>query len=169
MRGRAADPLTLEDSSRGVAGVRVRVPRGAADGTRMRLGGQGMPASDGGPPGDLYLVVHVRPHPFFTRDEGDLFVDVPVTLPELVLGASLEVPTPDGPVVMKVPARSANGRKLRLRGKGGYGRGGRERGDLYVRLALELPDTADPALEELAREMESLYEGADVRARLKRS
>ena len=105
---------------------------------------------------------------FFTRDEADLFVDVPVTVPELILGTTVDVPTPDGSVSMKLPPRSPNGRKLRLRGQGGALRGSEERGDLYVRLVAELPDTPDEKLEELARELEPLYGEQDIRARLKR-
>ncbi len=149
--------------------LRVRIPAGAEDGTRVRLGGQGRAGPGKSPAGDLYLVVRVRPHPFFTRDEADLFVDVPVTVPELILGTTVDVPTPDGFVSMKLPPRSPNGRKLRLRGKGGALRGSEERGDLYVRLVAELPDTPDEKLEELARELEPLYGEQDVRARLRRS
>jgi curved DNA-binding protein len=148
--------------------LRVKIPAGAEDGTRVRLGGQGMPGPAGASSGDLYLRLRVRSHPYFTRDEADLFVDLPVALPELVLGASVEVPTPDGSVSMKIPPHSPNGRKLRLRGKGGLVRGSKERGDLYARLVLELPDTEDPRMEELAREMEPLYEGSDLRKRFKR-
>ena len=86
-----------------------------------------------------------------------------------VLGASIEVPTPDGPVTMKVPPQSASGRVLRLRGKGVPKLGGSERGDLYVRLVAELPDPADPRLEAIANELAPLYEGRDVRAKLKAS
>ena len=150
----------------GRSGLRVHVPPGAEDGTRIRLAGQGIQGQDGGPPGDLYVTLRVRPHPFFTRKGADLYVDLPVTLPELVVGASIEVPTPDGPVSMKVPSRSPNRRRLRLRGKGAVRREG-ERGDLYVTLVAELPDSDDPRLEELAREMEPLYEGKDVREALK--
>ena len=150
----------------GRAGLRVHVPPGAEDGTRIRLAGQGIQGQAGGPPGDLYVTLRVRPHPFFTRKGADLYVDLPVTLPELVVGASIEVPTPDGPVSMKLPPRSPNRRRLRLRGKGAVRREG-ERGDLYVTLVAELPDSDDPRLEELAREMEPLYEGKDVREGLK--
>lgn len=146
--------------------LRVRIPPGAADGTRVRLSGQGAPGTPGAPAGDLYLTLRVRPHPYFTRDGADLHVEVPATLPELVLGASLEVPTPDGPVTMKVPPRSRNRQKLRLRGKGAARRGG-GRGDLYVTLVAELPDTDDGRLDEIARELEPLYGGRDVRAKLK--
>ncbi len=160
---RAAEiPLRLE----GRTGLRVRVPPGAEDGTRIRLAGQGIEGEEGGPPGDLFVTLRVRPHPFFTRKGADLYIDLPLTLPELVVGASIEVPTPDGPVAMKVPPRSPNRRRLRLRGKGAVRQEG-ERGDLYVTLVAELPDSDDPRFEELAREMEPLYEGKDVREGLK--
>ena len=147
--------------------LRVRIPAGAEDGTRVRLAGQGRRGPGNSPPGDLYLVVRVRPHPFFTRDEADLFVDVPVTVPELILGTTVDVPTPDGSVSMKLPPRSPNGRKLRLRGQGGALRGSEDRGDLYVRLVAVLPDTPDEKLGDLARELEPLYGEQDIRARLK--
>ena len=155
-------PLQIE----GRRPLRVRIPPGADDGTRIRLAGQGVAGSDDAPAGDLYVTLRVAPHAFFKRVGDDLHVDVPVTLPELVLGASIEVPTPDGAVSMKVPTRSPNGRKLRLRGKGAARRDG-TMGDLYVTLVAELPASDDPRLEELARELESLYGEDDIRARLK--
>jgi DnaJ-class molecular chaperone len=149
--------------------LRVKIPAGADDGTRIRLAGQGEPGVQGGPPGDLYLAIRVRPHAFFERKGNDLSLDLPVTLPELVLGASIEVPTPDGSVTMKVPPQSASGRVLRVRGKGVPKLGGSERGDLYVRLVVELPDPADPRLEAIANEIAPLYEGRDLRAKLRSS
>jgi DnaJ-class molecular chaperone len=91
-----------------------------------------------------------------------------VTVPELVQGASVEVPTPDGSVTMKIPPHSQSERVLRLRGKGVPKLGSTERGDLYVKLVAELPDPADPRLEAIAKELEPLYQGRDVRARLRR-
>ncbi|NRA01541.1 MAG: DnaJ domain-containing protein [Myxococcales bacterium] len=156
----------------GKGALRIRIPPGTESGTKIRLAGQGEPGVDGAPPGDLYLTLRVRPHPFLTREGPDLFVDLPVTLPELVLGASVEVPTPDGPVQLKIPPRSPNGRKLRLRGKGAAQPGG-ERGDLYLKLALALPseldDEARAKLEELAREIEPLYAEQNLRAHLENS
>jgi curved DNA-binding protein len=149
--------------------LRVRVPAGADEGTRIRLAGQGPPGPGAGPPGDLYLTLHVRPHRFFTREGADLHLDLPVTLTELIQGASVEVPTPDGPVKMTIPEKSRNGARLRLRGKGVKRRGSNERGDLMVRLMVELPTTEEPRLMEMAREMEALYEGHDPRAHLKDS
>jgi DnaJ-class molecular chaperone len=149
--------------------LRVKIPAGADDGTRIRLAGQGDAGVQGGPPGDLYLAIRVRPHAFFERKGSDLSLALPVTLPELVLGASIEVPTPDGSVTMKVPPQSASGRVLRVRGKGAPKLGGSERGDLYVRLVVELPDPADPRLEAIANEIAPLYEGRDLRAKLRGS
>jgi curved DNA-binding protein len=146
--------------------LRVKIPAGSDEGPRVRLAGQGAPGFDGGPPGDLYLKLKLRPHRFYERSGADLLVDVPVTLQELVRGGAIEVPTPDGPVTMKVPPRSQPGRKLRLRGKGAPQRSG-GRGELYVTLVLALPDSDDPRLEELASELESLYGEVDVRAGLK--
>ncbi|MBW2245283.1 MAG: J domain-containing protein [Deltaproteobacteria bacterium] len=158
-------PLHFE----GRAPLRVKIPPGAEDGTKIRLAGQGAPGHEGGPPGDLFVTLRVRPHPFFTRQGADLFVDVPVTLSELVRGASIEVPTPNGQANMKVPAGSPNGRKLRLRNAGAPRRGGKGNGDLYVKLILEVPRTDDPKLAEIADELDELYPEADVRRRLKRS
>jgi curved DNA-binding protein len=146
--------------------IRLRVPPAADEGTRIRLAGKGEQGRDGGPPGDLYLTLHVRPHRFFQREGADLRLDLPVTLPELIEGASVEVPTPEGSVKMTIPPGSANGARLRLRAKGVPRHGG-ERGDLLVRLVVELPSTDDPRLKEIARELESLYGGRDVRQHLK--
>jgi curved DNA-binding protein len=143
--------------------LRIRIPPGTDEGSRIRLAGQGGP---GDPPGDLYLRLRVRPHPFFRREGADLSLDLPVTLPELIRGASVEVPTPDGPVSMTIPPRSQNGRKLRLRGKGATRAGG-GRGDLLVRLAVRLPEADGERLEEVAREIEPLYGDANVRAELR--
>ncbi|MCP5060150.1 MAG: J domain-containing protein [bacterium] len=146
--------------------LKVSIPPGARDGTRIRLAGQGAPAPGGGKPGDLFVRLRVRPHPFFEREGDDLGVDVPVTIPELVLGAEIDVPTPDGSVRMTVPSGSQAGRKLRLREKGAKRRDG-GRGDLYVRLEAVLPEHAEAEkLEAAVRELEGLY-ADDVRAHLR--
>ncbi|HTO68283.1 MAG TPA: J domain-containing protein [Myxococcota bacterium] len=147
--------------------LRIKVPPGSDTGTKIRLAGQGDAGAEGGPAGDLFLTLKVRPHAFYRREGSDLHLDLPVTIPELVHGASVEVPTPDGPVTMKIPAHSASGRVLRLRGKGAAKLGAAERGDMYVRLVAELPDPSDPRLDAIAKELEPLYQGRDVRARLR--
>ncbi len=159
-----AREVSVEIEGRGR--LRVRVPGGATDGTRVRLAGQGEAGSQDGAPGDLLLTLRVRPHPFFRRDGDDLLLDVPVTVPELVLGASAEVPTPDGVANVRVPPRSKPGARLRLRGKGAATRAG-ARGDLLLRLEVALPEGGDERLDEIAKSMEPLYEGCDLRAKLR--
>lgn len=149
--------------------LRIKIPPGSETGTKIRLAGQGDSGDSGAPAGDLYLTLKVRPHPYFRREGVDLHLDLPVTLPELVRGASVEVPTADGTVTMKIPPQSQSGRVLRLRGKGAAKLGSAERGDLYVKLLAELPDPADPRLEAIAKELDPLYQGRDVRARLRRT
>ena len=157
--------VTLHFEGRGP--LSVTLPPGATDGTRIRLAGQGGPGPTGGPAGDLYITLKIQPHAFFERRGDDIHVALPVTVPELVRGASIEVPTPDGPASMKVPAHSNNGRKLRLRGKGATRRSGGGRGDLYVTLKAVLPpDDGRGDLERIADELEPLYGDQNVRAGL---
>ena len=150
----------------GRSGLRVRVPPGAHDGTRIRLAGQGEPGVEGGPAGDLYITLRVRPHPFFSREGDDLALELPVSIPELVLGTEVEVPTLDGTASVRIPPHSKAGQRLRLRGKGAVRRAG-PRGDLYLRLSPELPDARGGELDDLAKRMEPLYAGRDLRARFK--
>ncbi len=157
--------VTLQFEGKGA--LNVTIPPGADDGTKIRLAGQGMPSPNGGPPGDLFVTLRVRPHPYFSRKGPDVYVDLPVTVPELLRGGSIQVPTPDGAASVKIPPKSANGRKLRLRGKGATKRGSKDRGDLYVTLSAVLPKDADEgALEKIAAEMEPLYGSTDVREHL---
>ncbi len=151
----------------GQGALRIKIPAGADDGTKIRLAGKGDPGSNGGPPGDLYLTIRVRPHPLYERDGKDLRIEVPVTVAEAIRGANVEVPTPHGNVSLKVPARSRNGQRMRLRGKGVKQRGGAAPGDLYVVLRVELPDSDSPRLEELAAELDSFYSEKDVRRSLR--
>jgi molecular chaperone DnaJ len=115
----------------------VKVPAGVKDGARIKLAGRGEPGPAGGPSGDLYVRVHVRPHAFFGRRGNDLTVDVPVTYAEAALGANIEVPTLDGAVTMKVPAGTPSGKTFRLKGKGAPRKNGA--GDLLVTVSVEVP------------------------------
>ncbi len=137
---------------RGDESVTVRVPPGANEGSRLRIPGQGGPGFGGGPHGDLVLVVHVTPHPFFTREGDDLHVEVPVTLGEAYRGAKIRVPTPDGEVTLKVPPFTQSGSVSRLRGKG-VTRKGKEPGDLYVKYIVHVPTEDDP---EVAKAVDAL-------------
>ena len=124
--------------------VRVRIPPGADNGSIVRIAGKGAPGTRGGPPGDLVIETEVRPHPRLRRDGLDLYLTLPVTLDEAYNGGSVEVPTFDGPVLLKVPARSQTGAKLRLRGKGIARKD--TRGDLLAVLDVRMPDRVDEAL-----------------------
>ncbi len=135
--------------------VNVRIPPGAEDGSRLTVKGRGAPGRGGGSAGDLIIETQVRPHPFFRRTGLDLHLSLPVTLSELYDGASVEVPTVDGPVQLKIPARSQPGARLRLRGKGVARK--QARGDLYVELELKMPDRDSPALAEAMRAASELY------------
>jgi DnaJ-class molecular chaperone len=135
--------------------VRVRIPPGADNGSVIRLAGRGAPGARGGPPGDLVIETEVRPHPLMRRDGLDLTLTLPVTLDEAYNGASVDVPTFEGAVVLKVPPRSQNHARLRLRGKGIERKG--ERGDLYVELDVRMPDRADEALAAALRASTALY------------
>jgi curved DNA-binding protein len=148
----------------GTRNVKVRIPKGTADGDRLRVPGAGRPNLPGVQPSDLVLTVRVKKHPFFTRDGLDLTVDLPITLKEAYFGAKIEVPTPSGMVTLKVPAHAQSGQLLRLREKG-VARG-QETGDLYVRFLVKVPTTDSPALGE-AVERVSEFDTADVRAELK--
>jgi curved DNA-binding protein len=152
--------------------LRVTLPRGAKEGTRIRLKGQGQSVDSGAESGDLFVRLKVRPHPFFRREGDDLHLDVPVTISELILGAEVQIPTADGMTKVKIPPRSANGRTLRLPGKGvakiaSKGSGTRDRGHLYLHLQAVLPAGADPEIEEIARKLENFYAEKNPRAEIR--
>jgi DnaJ-class molecular chaperone len=130
--------------------IEVMVPPGAEHGRTLRLKGQGDRASPGGAAGDALVEIGVRPHPWFTRKGHDVHVELPISAPEAVLGASVPVPTIDGQVRITVPAGSNSGRMLRLKGRGIVQPDGR-RGDQYVRLLVVLPEGPDSELEAWAR------------------
>jgi curved DNA-binding protein len=144
---------TLELRPQGTGGspVTVRIPAGASEGSRVRIGGQGGPSPNNGPRGDLVLTVHVTPHPYFRRDGDDLHLDLPITIAEAYRGAKVHVPTADASVNLKVPERSQSGQVVRLRGKG-VARKGRPAGDLYVHFMIQIPtdDAAGEFVDHLA-------------------
>jgi DnaJ-class molecular chaperone len=124
----------------------VNIPPGTRDGQILRLKGKGRPGTGDGPPGDALIEISVLPHPYFTRIGYDIYLDLPISLKEAVLGAKLKVPTPSGTVTLAVPKWSSTGRVLRLKGRG-VPRSDGSKGDQYVTLRLMLPQKPDPQLE----------------------
>ena len=118
----------------------VPLPAGVKDGTKIRLRGKGEPGQRGGPPGDLYVVAQVDESQVFERRGADLVVEVPVTITEAALGATVRVPTPDGSVGLKVPAGTQNGKMLKLKGKGAPRLGASGKGDLLARIKVVVPE-----------------------------
>ncbi len=138
--------------------LEVRIPPGVDDGSRVRIAGQGLPGQAGGPPGDLYVVVAVRPDPRFERRGDDLYHRVAAPLAVLLLGGEVRVPTPDGrTLALTVPAGTPDGRVFRLRGQG-MPRLGQpdQRGDLHVEVHVRLPERLSPRQRELLEEFARL-------------
>ena len=135
--------------------VKVRIPPGVNDGQRIKVKGRGAPGAGGGPPGDLYVLVHTAPHPLFRRSGDHLAITVPVTFPEATLGADITVPTLDGdPVTLRLPEGTRSGRTLRVKGRGVAAANERGAGDLLVTVEVAVPaklsSAERKAVEELA-------------------
>ena len=136
---------TCQGSGRGTSSrsIQARIPAGVRDGQRIRLKGKGAPGENGGPPGDLFVTVKVRPHRVFGRKDDNLTIDVPVSFDELALGAEIKVPTLGGaPVTLKIPAGTPDGRTFRVRGKGARRKDGTV-GDLLATVEVQVPATLD--------------------------
>jgi DnaJ-class molecular chaperone len=171
MRARGADvaytlPVDFMDAAKGAKrrvevgadrAIDLTIPAGVRDRQTLRLQGQGGPGFDGGPPGDAYVEIHVRPHAFFRQKDQNIHLQLPVSLAEAVLGGKITVPTIDGPVTMTVPKGANSGTKLRLRGKGIIDPASGRRGDQYVELELRLPETIDAELETLVRDWSAAH------------
>ncbi|RIL07835.1 MAG: hypothetical protein DCC71_01780 [Proteobacteria bacterium] len=131
--------------------VSVRIPPGVDEGGRIRVPGKGAEGGGGGPPGDLYARIRVRPHAFFRRDGRNILLDLPVTIAEATLGARIEIPTLEGTATVSVPAGSDSGRRLRLRGKGIADPKSGARGDLYATVQIRVPVGLDAEATEKLR------------------
>ena len=142
--------------------LNVKVPAGVDNGDRIRLGGEGEAGRNGGPRGDLYVDIMVRSHAIFERDGRDLSCEVPISFATAVIGGSVDVPTLDGQVKLKVPAESQSGRVFRLRGKGVTPVRGGGQGDLFCKIQVETPVKLTSAQKDLLRELdESLESGGE--------
>jgi molecular chaperone DnaJ len=146
--------------------VTVNVPPGATDGGKLRFKGKGESGSNGGPPGDLYVVTHIKPHRYFRRDGADVIVELPVSVAEAALGAQLTVPAPDGTKVkLKVPPGTQDDKVLRLRGKGAPKLSGKGHGDLKVRVKVVIPKELSEDQRRLFEELQAV-QAEDLRAHL---
>ncbi len=145
----------------------VRVPPSVDTGTRLKLGGEGDPGIGGGPPGDLFVAVEVKPHALFTREGLDVVTEVPIRFSQAALGDTIEVPTLEGLVRMRVPAGSQSGRVFRLKGKGLVSADGKTVGDQRVRVTIDVPETlTDDEINLLERlDQAQRRRGAETRAR----
>lgn len=136
--------------------IDVRIPAGVANGGRVRVPGKGNSGTMGAPPGDLYLRVVVRPHPFFERRGNDLYIQVPVTVAEATLGAKIEVPTMDGRALVRIPPGTNSGKTLRLREKGVPNVRDGARGDQYVEIQVVVPQPTDERVRTLMKDLEKV-------------
>jgi molecular chaperone DnaJ len=136
--------------------IQVTIPAGIDDGQRIALEGQGEAGPRGGPPGDLYVVVNIRPHPQLLRRGTELFVELPVTFPQAALGTTLRVPTVEGSEEVEVPAGTQSGHEIRLRGKGVPRLRGAGRGDLHVIVNVVVPSKLSKRERELLRELDAV-------------
>jgi len=147
--------LTLGRADGGSETITVRIPPGVDPGGRLWIPGKGGPGIGGGPPGDLSVVLRVRPHRVFRREGRDLTFELPISVAEAVIGAKVEVPTLDGRATLTIPAGTDSGKRLRLRGKGVPDPRGGKAGDLFARVQIRVPrhldDAARSAVESLER------------------
>jgi molecular chaperone DnaJ len=138
---------------------KVSIPAGVDDGTRIRLAGEGQPGMNNGPPGDLYLLVRVRPHKYFRRRDNDIMLDLNVNIAQATLGAEVKVPTVDGDVKLKIPAGTQPGKIIRMRGRGVPYLRSNSRGDQLVIVNVTIPKRLDEEertlFEQLAEKMDS--------------
>ena len=134
----------------------VKIPAGVDEGDRIRLSGEGEAGVNGGPAGDLYVVMHIKPHSVFTRDHNDLHCEMPISFTTAALGGDIEIPTLDGYAKIKVPAETQSGKVFRLRGKGIKGVRSNAHGDLLCHVVVETPVSLTSRQKELLQEFEAI-------------
>ena len=138
--------------------MEITVPPGVEDGTRIRYQEQGDAGMNGASAGDLYVVLHVKPHPFFERDGKDLYCSVPISFPQAALGAEIMIPTLEGEHKLKVPDGTQSGATFRIRGKGLAALQGSGKGDLFVRVSVKTPAKVTKRQRELLEELSSSFQ-----------
>ena len=138
--------------------LNVKIPTGADTGSRLKLRGKGGAGSRGGPAGDLYIDVTVMPHSIFTRKKNDIYVDLPITISQAVLGGKVDVPTLEGTVSMTLPPGTDSGKKFKLKGRGIPGTsGGTRQGDEYAVIKIVVPKKPSEKTREALEEVEKAY------------
>jgi molecular chaperone DnaJ len=151
-RPRVCEPCSGIGQETRTENVTIRVPAGVANGERLRVPAKGNAGMRGGPPGDLYIAIHVDDHPIYRREGDDLHMTVPIAVHEAALGARIDVTAPDGPVRVRVPPGTQSGQRFRIRERGAPSTREERRGDLVVEVRLMLPKLLDERSKELLRE-----------------
>lgn len=170
--------ITFEDSIRGLTtqvslnrngasdSIKVRIPAGVSDGSKVRVSGKGEPGLNGGPTGDLFIITRVAKHRFFERRGDNIYCILPITIEEALLGARVEVPTVDGNTSFKIPPGTQSGQKFKLAGKGAPSLRGSVRGHQYVEVRIVLPTLGDQRSKEIIREFARLNPQDKIRGNL---
>ena len=140
--------------------VEIKIPAGISSGQQLRVAGKGSRGSNGGPNGDLYIEINVQPHKYFVRDGKDIYLDIPVSAVDATIGTSVDVPTIDGDVSMKIPAGTQDGTKLRLKGKGVVDLRGGKKGDEIVTVRIKVNDDLSRKEKELYKQLQELQESS---------
>lgn len=148
--------------------IRVTIPKGVKEGSKVRVTGKGEPGFNGGQSGDLYLLIHIKPHKFLKRENNDLLLEIPVTVSEAISGGTISVPTIDGIVNLKIPPGSQSNQTLRLKGKGVVDLKTGNRGDMMVKIIVKVPQADNEEAIEAAKKLDSFYSG-DIRKDIKLS
>jgi molecular chaperone DnaJ len=154
--GEACRECTGEGLARKSELISVRIPPGVDAGSKVRIAGKGNAGRSGGPPGDLFILIEVTPHPLFRREGADIHVKLPITVPEATLGAKIEVPTLAGKETIRIPPGTKSGQKFRLKDRGAVRPGRKTRGDEYVEVSIVPPPFEDQRVRELMKELEKL-------------
>ena len=149
--------LKMQGQDGKIRTINVKIPKGIKNGGRIRITGEGAKSPGGGAPGDLYLSVEIHPHHFFTRKEDNLHCEIPVTVKEAVFGASIDIPTFNGYVSVKLPAGTQSGKTLRLKGKGMPKIKSTEYGDLYAKIKVVIPENLTPEQRKYLEEFSKTY------------
>jgi len=136
--------------------IKLKIPAGIADGSRLRSSGNGEAGIRGGPAGDLYVVIHIKEHPIFQREDDNLYCEVPISFTLAALGGEIPVPTLEGKANLKVPPGTQSGQVFKLRGKGVANVNARDRGDLFARLLVEVPTRLNPEQRQKLEEFAAL-------------